>query len=403
MVSTKATRALFIKHALQFLRQHEFDGLDLDWEYPGDPKRGGTAKDKDNFSLLLKEFRAQIGVEAAQSGKPKLLLAAAVGIGAATVTNGYDLPVLGETLDWVGLMTYDIHGSWQPKTGHHTAMGSSMPFNKDDTESWTLPGLLAPWLEKVPHDKLVMGLASYGRSFTLANPKQTGLGAPATGGGKALPGTTEAGLMGYFEILDFIKSGATVAYDKDALVPYAFKGDQWVGYDDPKSIRHKVDYALQLGMAGTMWWEVGTDDFNNCSPLVSTAFDVLSKAAKSNTKTTITITTTTPKKPEPTTPKKPEPTTPKKPEPTPPKKPEPTPTNTTPLRCPTGRPNCRCGTIVTKMANGCSNTSARDVWRPRRRPKSFAHPACLCTLVTGPAPPPAPTSWPTRPSSWASK
>jgi hypothetical protein len=241
-------------------------------------------------------------------------------------------------------------------------MGSSMPFKKDDTESWTLPGLLAPWLEKVPHDKLVMGLASYGRSFTLANPKQTGLGAPATGGGKALPGTTEAGLMGYFEILDFIKSGATVAYDKDALVPYAFKGDQWVGYDDPNSIRHKVDYALQLGMAGTMWWEVGTDDFNNCSPLVSTAFDALSDAAKRSTKTTITITTPPPekpepkptKKPEPTTPKKPEPTTPKKPEPTPPKKPEPKSTSTAPLRCPTGRPNCRCGTIVTKMANGCS-------------------------------------------------
>jgi GH18 family chitinase len=32
--------------------------------------------------------------------------------------SGYDVKTLGETLDWVAVMTYDFHGQWDKKTGH---------------------------------------------------------------------------------------------------------------------------------------------------------------------------------------------------------------------------------------------------------------------------------------------
>ena len=57
MVATNQTRASFIDHAVEFLKTNKFDGLDLDWEYPGCPQtdcNAGNHADKDNFALLIK-------------------------------------------------------------------------------------------------------------------------------------------------------------------------------------------------------------------------------------------------------------------------------------------------------------------------------------------------------------
>lgn len=51
MASTAAGRDAFASSVAALIKQHGFDGVDLDWEYPG--TRGGKPVDKANFVLLL--------------------------------------------------------------------------------------------------------------------------------------------------------------------------------------------------------------------------------------------------------------------------------------------------------------------------------------------------------------
>lgn len=81
----------------------------MDWEYPS--QRGGNiASDKENFVLLLAELKRTL----APYGK---LIAVAVGATEKSASISYDIPKLVEHVDFVNLMAYDMHGSWEPLTG----------------------------------------------------------------------------------------------------------------------------------------------------------------------------------------------------------------------------------------------------------------------------------------------
>ena len=56
--------------------------------------------------------------------------------------------------------------------------------------------------------------------------------------------------------------GANYIWDDEMKVPYLVQGDQWVGFDDERSIRNKMDWIKTNGYAGAMVWSVDMDDFN---------------------------------------------------------------------------------------------------------------------------------------------
>lgn len=53
LVASPELRQNFVASTIRFLREHQFDGLDLDWEYPG-YRDGSSHEDRERYAQLIK-------------------------------------------------------------------------------------------------------------------------------------------------------------------------------------------------------------------------------------------------------------------------------------------------------------------------------------------------------------
>ncbi|XP_001641806.3 acidic mammalian chitinase [Nematostella vectensis] len=246
MVASKSNRTMFISSLLQLSDKYDFDGFDLDWEYPA--SRGNSPpQDKQHFTILCEEMLDAFKRKAADTDKPRMLLTAAVSAGHGTVDAAYEVHKLAGILDWINLMTYDLHGPWEPYTGHHTALVGP-PGDK-----LTVSYAVKYWMEKgMPCGKIALGMANYGHVFELSDPTKTALGAPANvNKGHSYP---------YYELC---KLPLTKVTDNPVKAPYGYHGSQWIAYDDVTSLGRKVELIKKENLLGAMFWAIDLDDFGN--------------------------------------------------------------------------------------------------------------------------------------------
>uniref|UniRef100_V5HBI5 chitinase n=2 Tax=Ixodes ricinus TaxID=34613 RepID=V5HBI5_IXORI len=271
MASTSKRRAKFVKSVVDFLELHGFDGLDMDWEYP--TQRGGNPEDRDNFIKLLSELRAAF-VER------NYLLTAAVSAGIPTANASYDIPQLSQLLDLISVMGYDFFGAWQQYTGHNSPLRARKGASELE-KIFNIEAAIEFWMSQgADTNKLVLGLPLYGRTFTLANPRDSGFGALTMGPGRPGPFTNEPGFVGYNEICTQLKSGDwKVTRDPDVNAPVATKDREWIGFDDAESLTKKVEFAMSKNLTGIMVWSIETDDFRGtCTGTVNPLLSAINKA-----------------------------------------------------------------------------------------------------------------------------
>ncbi|KAJ3559300.1 hypothetical protein NM688_g427 [Phlebia brevispora] len=254
LAASSDNRLTFANSLVAFLVQYGFDGVDLDWEYPGACDRGGSPADIQNYPLLMQTIRTVF--DASGHGFGLTFTAPS----SFWYLQNFDLPALLDNADWINLMTYDLHGVWDAKDVY---IGAIVQAHTNLTEIKESVQLFMR--AEVPLERIVLGLGFYGRSFQLSDPTCTTPGCPFSGPAPAGPCTDSAGILSYSEIQNLITStNSTPVYDGDAAVMYLVYGDDgtnWISYDDYMTFQDKVFFAKDAGFGGLMVWAVDLDTF----------------------------------------------------------------------------------------------------------------------------------------------
>jgi len=275
-VAASATaRKNFAKNILNIINTNGFDGVDLDWEYPGGGGLDGNharADDAKNFLLMLRDIRSVIGND-------NLL----------TIANSANASIYGEylvdiskTVDWVGVMTYDMAGAWNAYSGFNSPL--YIDKTKDKNGQTSISDVVQDYISKgVDPSRIVIGGAFYGRSWMVTSDENNGAyqlcqqTSWGVQGGicNAIVGDAfdvawaPTGVWAYYSLRkQGLLSSSTSAkspwirkYHELEVCPslYNYNTKVFIGYDDPKSLKEKTQYARNNGLAGIMVWEISED------------------------------------------------------------------------------------------------------------------------------------------------
>ena len=268
--ATENGREAFVQSAVDLMQEHGFLGIDIDWEYPGSSVAGikSSKDDPDNLLLLLQDLRAALDGLTGQDGV-KRIISIAVG-GSKQYADKLDCEAVGQLVDQVNVMTYDLRG-FEKVTGHHTCL---YPEVGDEDEVSAVTALNAYEDAGIPKEKLMMGAAFYGRAWrSVKSTKNNGLGQKA--------GTSGNKSYGYDALLAMISDGAYSRFwDEQAMAPYLFNGKTFISYEDEESIALKGAYAKANGLMGVMFWEYGQDSTGTLVKSLYTAMNGTEIASK---------------------------------------------------------------------------------------------------------------------------
>lgn len=264
--ATDAARQSLAQSCITFMKQHCFDGIDIDWEFP-------EAADTANHAALLSELRRQLDAQGSADGRSYLLTIAAPASARHYVNLALDQ--IQTSVDWINLMAYDFYVATSPVTDFDAplyrpaddpgAVGTRQGYNVD-------AAVKAYLAAGVPSSKLVVGTHFEGTGWQGVANTNNGLYQSNTGPAN---GTWDAGSFDYKDLAqNYLPSYARFWHDT-AQVPWLYNPTTgiMISYDDPQSLGLKAGYVVANALGGIMIWQLSAD--NEESSLLNAIAQVL--------------------------------------------------------------------------------------------------------------------------------
>jgi hypothetical protein len=256
------------KNIANFVKEHNLDGVDIDWEYPGAPDIDfidrGLPEEGPNYLAFLVILK-------------NLLPGKTVSIAAPSshwYLKQYPIQQMSKVVDYIVFMTYDLHGQWDANnvwSQDGCASGTCLRSQVNLTE--TRQSLAMITKAGVPGKKIVLGVTSYGRSFEMAQPGCWGPGCTFTGSrlvSNAKKGrcTGTAGYVGDAEIAEIISGisgeGSVQARSSRVVASFVdtsshsdilvYDNNQWISYMGSTTKQTRAALYTAWGMGGTSDW-----------------------------------------------------------------------------------------------------------------------------------------------------
>ncbi|WP_420160664.1 glycoside hydrolase family 18 protein [Nocardiopsis sp. CNT-189] len=228
-----------------------FDGIDLDWEWPGGsghPDNVEHPDDKRNFTLLVQEFRRQLDALGEETGEEYSLSVSMANV-PEIIEASYE-PEIFDDVDFATVQGYDFTGPWSETTDHHSQLYSVEGHEGD------LSGdrAVQQYIEYgVPREKLVLGFPGFGRGWSGVEPQNFGRFAPAEG-----PADGDYG-KATDSYADLERKEGQRFFDPVHAAYWLYDGDEWWTYDTPEVVELKGDYVRREDLGGLMMWNLDMD------------------------------------------------------------------------------------------------------------------------------------------------
>lgn len=303
-------RAKYVKNVMQFLKYTDMDFIDVDWEYPnsvrqpdlvdnkndeGTPNAG--PQDRENYLTLMQDLRNALDKQGAEIGKTYELSTAIHGA-KEKLEEHMDVKRLFDIIDFGNVMTYDLHGAWDEKAGHQTALYT----NPNDPTSYSIDAVVDYLLGKnIDPKKIVIGAAFYTRGWDTVekggDASRPGLFQPASATNKDADGTASKGanneapaaigdggrMSGVWSYRSIDKLKAQMPdlkeyWDEEAQAPFMYSEStkDFYTFDNVRSVTAKAEYVKKHQLGGMISWMASQDKATNNSAVR----DELTKAIK---------------------------------------------------------------------------------------------------------------------------